>query len=166
MINDSLIWVESEPVLAVPLFLVIWESIGHELLELLSFLQAKEQEDLDCNWFDANDNEEEEDVFTAVEGLEDAADDCASALDVDEADIAFSGLGDRFTGGDVRTKWFPFSYNGSFCSCIVVDVEWLLGTCVDCVTTRLGWQLAFWLGDNSAERYQEISPYFQVYQKV
>jgi hypothetical protein len=28
------------------------------------------------------------------------------------------------------------------------------------VTTRLGWQLAFWLGDNSAERYQEISPYF------
>ena len=88
-----------------------------------------------------------------MQGLEDADDDCAFALVVDEDDIAFSGLGDRVTGGEVTTKWFPFSYNGSFCSCILVVVELLLGTCVDCVTTRLGWQLAFWLGDKSAKTY-------------
>ena len=150
VINDSFIWVESEPVLRVTLFLVIWESSEDTFLELLSVLQGKEEEDLDCNWFDANNIEEDEDLFTAVDKLELADDDWEFALVVDEADIEFSGLGDRVTGGDVTTKWLPFSYNGSFCSCMVVVVELLLGTCVDCVRTRLGWQLAFWLGDNSA----------------
>ena len=68
----------------------------------------------------------------------------------DDAKFVFRGLVGRVTGGEVTINWFPFSYNGSFCSCIVVVVELELGTWVDCVTTRLGCTLDFWFGDNSA----------------